>query len=80
MWECDFSFRPGSSGDQLMASGKKRRKQVKLDRQARRTPTGVFRHRDGDRRRRYPTAEAIATKKARQQGLLPPLPPEPGGE
>jgi hypothetical protein len=64
-----------------MASGKKRRKQVKLDRQARQPPTGALRHRDGDRRRRrgaMTTAEqAIAAKKAMQQGEIPPLPPEP---
>jgi hypothetical protein len=62
-----------------MASGKKRRKQVKLDRQARQPPSGAFRHRDGDRHRRggITADQALADKKARQQGLIPPLPPEP---
>jgi hypothetical protein len=65
-----------------MASGKKRRKVAKLDRLARQPPTGTFRHRDGDRRRRggVTADEGLAAKKAMQQGEIPPLPPEPEGE
>jgi hypothetical protein len=65
----------------IMASGKKRRKETRLDRKARQPPTGTFRHRDGDRRRRggITADQGLAEKKARLQGLIPPLPPEPEG-
>jgi hypothetical protein len=79
MWGAFHAFPARSI---LMASGKNRRKEAKLDRKARQPPTGVFRHRDGDRRRRggITADQGLAEKRARQQGLLPPLPPEPERE
>ncbi len=62
-----------------MESGKKRKKAAKLDHLARQPPTGTFRLRDGDRRRRggITVDQALAEKQARREGSLPPLPPEP---
>jgi hypothetical protein len=52
-----------------MASPKKRRKAVKLNREEQQPRTGPFRHKDGDRRRRggLTANQAIADKRAMQQ-------------
>lgn len=64
-----------------MASSKKRRKASKSARQTQ-PPTGAFRHRDGDRRRRGgPSADqAIKDKEARRQFGTPPLEEEDHGD
>jgi hypothetical protein len=52
-----------------MASQKKRRKAVKLNREQKQPPAGPFRHKDGDRRRRggLTADQALANKRAMQQ-------------
>jgi hypothetical protein len=60
-----------------MASCKQQRKSANAARKAKRPPTGAFRHRDGDRRRRgegLRVEDAIALKQAMQGGLPPPQP------
>ena len=52
-----------------MASGKKRRKQVKLAKKAQAPATGPFRHRDGDRRHREAMAKAIQQAKVEKDAL-----------
>ena len=62
-----------------MASRKQQRKSANAARKAKRPQTGVFRHRDGDRRRGSEgirVEDAIALKQAMQQGVLPPPEPE----
>jgi hypothetical protein len=63
-----------AAGD-LMASQKKRRKAIKLNREQKQPPTGPFRHKDGDRRHRggLTADKALANKRAMQQ-LGAPLP------
>lgn len=66
-----------------MASDRKRRQALKRLRELQSPPTGPFRHRDGDRRRRQgPSArEAIARKRWLQQfGGYPPPDAEPEGD
>ena len=68
-----------------MASGKKRRKQVKQARKGQQpAPAGPFRHRDGHRRHRHTMAKAIkqalAEKKALQHIGEVVLPDEDEGE
>jgi hypothetical protein len=59
-----------------MASPKKRRKAAKITRKQQQPRTGVFRHADGDRRRRGGQAyeQVAAEKRAMQQfGATPPV-------
>jgi hypothetical protein len=65
-----------------MASRKQQRKASNAARKARRPQTGVFRHRDGDRRRRgeMRAETAYSIKNLLQQGLLPCPPPSPEGD
>jgi hypothetical protein len=58
-----------------VASGKKRRKQANVVRKRQRPPSSVFRHPDGDRRRKgEPTYEEGAAQKhtMQQLGATPP--------
>ena len=60
-----------------MASDKKKRKAARQTKKQN-TPSGAYRHRDGDRRRRglsIRVEDAIAAKRAMQTGALPPPPP-----
>jgi hypothetical protein len=65
----------------VVASQKKRCKATKLSRQQQQAPSGPFRHKDGDRRRRggRTADQAMANKRLMQQ-LGAPAAPDPDEE